>query len=470
MLRICRRGWTWKHTLTAAFLALGVSAILISGCGRTPLNPSGADGAALGTPQDTSMLGPDSSSTETGGSPGIDGSGTAASCLIDSVQYQEGASNPNSACQSCQPSRSTTDWSDMGTGSGCLGLAPSHSCAVVNGSAWCWGFNLFGELGNNSTTSSTIAVPVYGLSSGVRAIASSFGDGYAIVNGGVQAWGHNGGYLGNNSTADSLVPVHVQGLSSDVGSVVACPTHTCALSGGQVWCWGNYEQGELGPSGKQSLVPVRVQGLASGVQAIAVGEHYSCALVADSVWCWGHIHYPSLYSLDYINAPPAGPNPTRIDGLPSGMQSIAASDTVTCVIAKGDVWCWGQTWPADPGVNLVPWMVSGLPNPVRAIAVGGSAVSGSYHVCALLDDGLMCWGNNAFGEIGQTPPDYNPAVPVRVQGIPSPVQAVAAGQWHTCALAAGQVWCWGSNDMGQLGNNSTSNSSVPVLVQGLPGS
>jgi len=162
----------------------------------------------------------------------------------------------------------------------------------------------------------------------------------------------------------------------------------------------------------------------------------------------GHIHYvPS--SPDYINAPPAGPSPTKIDGLPSGMQSIAASDTVTCVIANGDVWCWGETWLADPAVNLVPWMVSGLPSPVRAIAVGGTDL-GDNHACALLDDGLMCWGSNAFGQIGQTPPDYNPAVPVRVHGLPSPVQAVAAGELHTCALAAGQVWCWDPTIRGSL--------------------
>jgi alpha-tubulin suppressor-like RCC1 family protein len=467
MFRICRRGRTWSHTLTGPFLALGALAILISACGRTPLNPSQADSAAAGRGEETGIPGVDGSS-EMGPNPRIDGSGAAASCLIASVRYQEGAANPQNPCQSCQPSRSTTGWSDLGSGSGCLGLGPYHSCAVVNGSAWCWGFNLYGELGNNSTTSSTIAVPVYGLSSGVQAIASSFADGYAIVNGGSQAWGRNGGYLGNNSTADSLVPVHVQGLSSGVESVVACPTHTCALSGGQVWCWGDGKAGELGTSGNQGLVPVRVQGLASGVQAIACGQYYTCALVADSVWCWGHIHYvPS--SPDYINAPPAGPSPTKIDGLPSGMQSIAASDTVTCVIANGDVWCWGETWLADPAVNLVPWMVSGLPSPVRAIAVGGTDL-GDNHACALLDDGLMCWGSNAFGQIGQTPPDYNPAVPVRVHGLPSPVQAVAAGELHTCALAAGQVWCWGSNYTGQLGNDSTSNSSVPVLVQGLPGS
>lgn len=185
-----------------------------------------------------------------------------------------------------------------------------------------------------------MAVPVYGLSSGVQAIASGFANGYAIVNGGLQAWGSNAvGYLGNNSTTDSLVPVHVQRLSSGVQAVIACLGHDCALAGGQVWCWGQNSGGQLGTSGSQSLVPVLVQGLASGVQAIAGGESYTCALVGDGVWCWGQNDYLSLGYMD--PAPPMGPDPTKIDGLPSGLQAIAASDVRTCALANGNVYCLG---------------------------------------------------------------------------------------------------------------------------------
>jgi alpha-tubulin suppressor-like RCC1 family protein len=153
-----------------------------------------------------------------------------------------------------------------------------------------------------------------------------------------------------------------------------------------------------------------------------------------------------------------GKDPTKIDGLPSGLQAIAASDVRTCVLANGSVYCWGQNGPKSfthPSVSLVPWMVSGLPSAVRAIAAGGD------YVCALLDDGLMCWGSNW---------NMGSVLPARIQGLPSPVQAVAMGSNHACALAASSVWCWGSNGDGQLGNDSTTDSSVPVLVQGLPGS
>jgi len=441
MSRICRRSWTWGHKLAGACLVLGASATLISGCGRTPLNSSVTDGAAPGTQDET-------------GIPGADSSGEMASCLIASVHYLEGASNPKNSCQSCQPSHSTTDWSDLGAGPGCLGLGDSHSCAVVNGSAWCWGDNSQSELGNSSSASSTIAVPVHGLSSGVQMIAGGGFATWAIVNGGLEAWGS--GYLGNNSLADSSIPVQVQGLSSGVQAVAAGLDHACALSGGQVWCWGVGNWGQLGTPDQQSLVPVRVQGLASGVQAIAAQGSYTCALVADSVWCWGHNSYDQVGY--FAPAPPMGKDPTKIDGLPSGLQAIAAGDVRTCVLASGSVYCWGQNGPksfSNPSVSLVPWMISGLPSAVRAIAAGGD------YVCALLDDGLMCWGSNW---------NMGSVLPARIEGLPSPVQAVAMGSNHACALAAGSVWCWGSNGDGQLGNDSTSDSSVPVLVQGLPGS
>lgn len=51
----------------------------------------------------------------------------------------------------------------------------------------------------------------------------------------------------------------------------------------------------------------------------------------------------------------------------------------------------------------------------------------------------------------------------------SGVTAISAGQTHACAIANGQVWCWGSNKFGQLGNGSTENEKAPVQVAGLPG-
>src|SRR6185295_5628295 len=92
-----------------------------------------------------------------------------------------------------------------------------HTCVLVNGAVQCWGGNVSGQLGNNSTASSSVPVQVSGLASGVQALAGRNSHTCVLVNGGVQCWGDNGyGQLGNDSTASSSVPVQVSGLTSGV--------------------------------------------------------------------------------------------------------------------------------------------------------------------------------------------------------------------------------------------------------------
>ena len=141
----------------------------------------------------------------------------------------------------------------------------SHSCAVLsNGGARCWGFNNWGQLGDNSETDRYAPVNVFGVTNDATQIAAGYGiHTCAVIGGGAKCWGFNGsGQLGDGTQTDRDTPTGVVGLGSGVVSIAAADRHSCAqLSGGAIKCWGDNFQGRLGNGGTgNSLVPVTVGG------------------------------------------------------------------------------------------------------------------------------------------------------------------------------------------------------------------
>jgi alpha-tubulin suppressor-like RCC1 family protein len=276
-----------------------------------------------------------------------------------------------------------------------------------------------------------------GLLSGIASIAAGLDHTCALsTTGAVYCWGHNeGGELGNNSTTDSNVPVQVvgvggSGLLSGIASIAAGLDHTCAVSTtGAVYCWGYNVDGELGNnSTTESNVPVQVEGvggsgLLSGIASIAAGGYHTCALsTTGAVYCWGLNYYGEL-----------GNNSTTQSNVPVQVEGVGGS---------------------------------GLLSGIASIGVG------FFHTCALsTTGGVYCWGNNSRGELGNnsTTDSYVPVQVVGVggTGLLSGIATIAVGAFHTCALSAtGRIDCWGDNYYGELGNNSTTNSHVPVEVTG----
>jgi alpha-tubulin suppressor-like RCC1 family protein len=203
----------------------------------------------------------------------------------------------------------------------------SHALAVKDdGTAWAWGGNADGQLGDGTTSDSSTPVQVRGPAgsgplAGLTKVSAGGDYSVALKNDGtVWAWGT--GYLGNGSGyTTSAIPVQVKGAGgtgnlTGVAGISAGVAHTMALKAdGTVWAWG---AGSLG-SGGSSAVPVQVKGFGgvgylTGVVAVAAGDHRSVALRGDgSVWEWGT--YGNPYPV-----PVAGPGGV---GFLTGVVSIA---------------------------------------------------------------------------------------------------------------------------------------------------
>ena len=265
-------------------------------------------------------------------------------------------------------------------------------------------------------------------------------------------------------------------------TISAGNSHACEIVGGEAYCWGDDSYGQLGNnSTTQSNVPMAVYtgGVLSGVTLtqISAGVASTCALSsAGLVYCWGYNGRGELGDDSGSNS--SVPVAVTTAGTPMDGRTIVQVTVgyyfVCAVDSAGLVYCWG----GDCYGNLGNGSTSNSSVPV-AVTTAGTPMNGKTIVqvtlgygsaCAVDSAGqVYCWGNNRYGESGNDSTTQS-LVPVAVATAGTPMEGktivqISSGDWSVCAVdSAGLVYCWGLNDDGQLGNNSTSNSSVPVAV------
>lgn len=276
-----------------------------------------------------------------------------------------------------------------------------HTCALLGtGAVQCWGGNSYGQLGEGTIIPSLVPVMVNknGIGNVVSLSAGGFHSCAVLGDGTVQCWGSNeNGQLGNGTTTNSSIPVPVSGIS-DAIAVSAGTYHSCALlRTGEVQCWGSNDTGQLGNStmGTNMLKPIAVTNITTAT-AVTTGRNHSCAIVDNgAVQCWGSSIFGQLGN----GTTSTSTKPVAVLNVLNA-NTIAAGSNHTCVaLSSGAVQCWGSNKYGQLGNGTV--VDSFSPVTMNGVSNALSLITGYYHSCVVQGSGgVQCVGENSYGQLG----------------------------------------------------------------------
>jgi alpha-tubulin suppressor-like RCC1 family protein len=363
-----------------------------------------------------------------------------------------------------------------------LEVSNFNGCGLsASGTAYCWGANTVGQLGDGTTTQreipTAVQMPVGVTFTTITAFGRSgpqLSHTCALTSGGAAyCWGDQGFGVGvgDGTSSARTVPTPVTMPSGvTLKSISAGGSHTCALTpAGTAYCWGLNSFGNLGTGGfSSSLIPVPVA-MPQGVtfSAISAGYFHTCAITsAGALYCWGHNANGEIGNGDttqFVSAPSLVP-------LPSGtiVTAVTTGWLFTCALTSGSqVYCWG----ANLSGRLGDGTTTERHTPVAVVMPAGVTFSaidiGNTHTCAISTSGsAYCWGDNSAGSQLATPGGVGALgdgttidrfVPTAVL-MPMGVKftSISTGSSFSCALdGTGARYCWGANNSGQRGDGTT---------------
>ncbi len=353
------------------------------------------------------------------------------------------------------------DWREVSAGLG-------HTCGVKNdGSAWCWGANSRGMLGDGTTTPHLTPTRVGSASDWLMIQADVMSTCGVRADNSLWCWGWNEfGQLGDGTTTDRLTPTRI-GTAADWVDVDFGWYHTCAVKAdGTLWCWGKNDDGQTG-TGAEVHTPTQV-GTATTWESVDLGAYHSCATrAAGTLWCWGSDYLGGLGIGNEAGDNPDEPLPVQV-GNATDWSAVSAGRYHTCGLRDSStLWCWGAGTGGQIGDNTREHRWS--PVQIGTETAWEQVAAGYRNTCAVrADSTLWCWGDKAIGGLG-VGQDGPRIVPEPQQaGLESSAvtgwTAVTVGHYNSCGIRDGSLWCWGHNYGGAIGDGTETAHYSPVLI------
>jgi alpha-tubulin suppressor-like RCC1 family protein len=334
-----------------------------------------------------------------------------------------------------------------------IGTGLYSTCGIASDSvAYCWG--------SNSHVSSSVPVPVAGAP---KLVSVTVGEDFACgltPSGTAYCWGNNSlGQLGDGTLIGQNIPAPIAG-SLRFRQLSAGVSHTCGISWlGQMYCWG-YDPYVLPTA---DPLPKPIVATARFASLIVDGYHSCMIALGGDLYCWG------ANLRNEVTAQPGGPGylpvPTLVSTGHSFVKFGLGFETTCGLEADGSAYCWGRNNEYSVGDTILtggatPGLVQGGLH--FAVVEGGGVAT-----CGItLAETLHCWGSNFGGALG-IPDSSQQFTPVPVAGGLT-FTSISAGNWHSCGLTAqGLAYCWGENAQFSLvGDGTLIQRSLPTAVAG----
>jgi alpha-tubulin suppressor-like RCC1 family protein len=358
------------------------------------------------------------------------------------------------------------------TGQATATNTPQPTPTPLNAYLWSFGYNYWGQLGDNGAQISSSQPVQTTYSTAVwRTIGHSHSDSNAAIknDGTFWTWGRNTyGSLGLGNSVSASTPTQVLLGGNDWVFCASNVYNTIAIKAdGSLWSCGQNAYGQMGTNNTtNSSLFLKVKGSKLWKNTVAGKQSFFAIAVDGSLWSCGSNAYGQLGNSSAANASSivqVGIGYTWLD---------VDSDNLSVVAIRSDntLWCWGSNSAGQLGQNVGPLQLANTSSPVQIVSGGFNWIScstGYGSVYGIKNDGtLWCWGLNNSGQLGDST-TINRSSPVQVVGTFSNTWvSVQAGIQHATGLQSdGSLYSWGRNDRAQLGPVGTSqNCSTPVFV------